>query len=70
MIVKMQECKKKVFEGNPATVIPLENWLPDKTMQNIALENNLSETSLPVPLTRIAIFPAPSGAYSLSNYKW
>lgn len=34
-----------VFEGNPAAVCPLEEWLPDKQMQSIALENNLSETA-------------------------
>ena len=39
-----------VFEGNPAAVIPLENWLPDAVMQNIALENNLSETAFFVPV--------------------
>tara|TARA_B100000941_G_scaffold41822_1_gene25450 strand:+ start:938 stop:1720 length:783 start_codon:yes stop_codon:yes gene_type:complete len=35
----------KVFEGNPAAVIPLDDWLPEKTMQSIAQENNLSETA-------------------------
>lgn len=35
----------RVFGGNPAAVVPLENWLPDATLQNIALENNLSETA-------------------------
>ncbi len=35
----------KVFSGNPAAVIPLENWLPEDTMQHIAMENNLSETA-------------------------
>lgn len=35
----------KLFEGNPAAVVPLEKWLPDDTMQKIALENNLSETA-------------------------
>lgn len=34
-----------VFGGNPAAVCPLENWLDDKTMQQLALENNLSETA-------------------------
>ncbi len=34
----------KVFEGNPAAVIPLESWIDDKLMQDIATENNLSET--------------------------
>ena len=35
----------KVFQGNPAAVIPLDDWLPEKTMQSIAQENNLSETA-------------------------
>lgn len=35
----------RLFRGNPAAVVPLENWLPDATMQAIALENNLSETA-------------------------
>jgi PhzF family phenazine biosynthesis protein len=34
-----------LFGGNPAAVCPLEEWLPDETMQNIAMENNLSETA-------------------------
>jgi len=33
------------FAGNPAGVCPLEQWLPDKVMQQIAAENNLSETA-------------------------
>ncbi len=33
------------FEGNPAAIVPLDTWLPDETMQAIALENNLSETA-------------------------
>jgi PhzF family phenazine biosynthesis protein len=32
------------FGGNPAAVVPLAEWLPDGVMQNIAAENNLSET--------------------------
>ena len=35
----------KVFRGNPAAVVPLEQWLPDATLQAIANENNLAETS-------------------------
>tara|TARA_R110002167_G_scaffold173191_1_gene371675 strand:- start:999 stop:1781 length:783 start_codon:yes stop_codon:yes gene_type:complete len=34
-----------VFEGNPAAVCPLENWLDDHLLQKIAEENNLSETA-------------------------
>jgi PhzF family phenazine biosynthesis protein len=33
------------FAGNPAAICPLEKWLPDTTMQSIAVENNLSETA-------------------------
>ncbi|WP_319227508.1 PhzF family phenazine biosynthesis protein [Draconibacterium orientale] len=37
---------EKVFEGNPAAVIPLnDEWLPDDMMQKLAMENNLSETA-------------------------
>ena len=39
----------RIFGGNPAAVCPLESWLPAETMQNIALENNLSETAFLVP---------------------
>ena len=35
----------KVFGGNPAAVCPLNDWLEDEVLQNIAMENNLSETS-------------------------
>ena len=35
----------RVFGGNPAAVVPLDAWLPDATLQAIALENNLSETA-------------------------
>ena len=39
----------RVFAGNPAAVCPLEQWLPDATMQAIGMENNLSETAFFVP---------------------
>lgn len=35
----------KVFKGNPAAVVPLTEWLPTNIMQQIAAENNLSETA-------------------------
>lgn len=35
----------KLFSGNPAAVVPLKTWLDDVTLQNIASENNLSETA-------------------------
>lgn len=35
----------ELFGGNPAAVCPLHEWLPDKTMQSLAAQNNLSETA-------------------------
>jgi PhzF family phenazine biosynthesis protein len=35
----------KIFSGNPAAVCPLDEWLSEELMQNIASENNLSETA-------------------------
>ena len=40
---------ERAFEGNPAAVCPLAEWLPEATMQAIAAENNLSETAFTVP---------------------
>jgi PhzF family phenazine biosynthesis protein len=34
-----------LFQGNPAAVCPLEEWLPASTMLAIASENNLAETA-------------------------
>ncbi|MBV9573352.1 MAG: PhzF family phenazine biosynthesis protein, partial [Acidobacteriales bacterium] len=35
----------KIFDGNPAAVCPLQEWLEDDKLQKIAAENNLSETA-------------------------
>lgn len=35
----------KIFSGNPAAVCPLNEWLSDEIMQQIAMENNLAETA-------------------------
>ncbi|MBT5433383.1 MAG: PhzF family phenazine biosynthesis protein [Rhodospirillaceae bacterium] len=34
-----------LFGGNPAAVMPLEEWLRDDLLQEIAAENNLAETA-------------------------
>jgi len=44
-IYQVDAFAEKVFQGNPAAVMPLEDWLEDKLMQQIAMENNLSETA-------------------------
>ncbi|MBK8502309.1 MAG: PhzF family phenazine biosynthesis protein [Saprospiraceae bacterium] len=35
----------RLFRGNPAAVVPLEQWAPVELMQKIASENNLAETA-------------------------
>ena len=36
---------KELFKGNPAAVFVMDEWLDEQLMQNIAMENNLSETA-------------------------
>lgn len=42
---------RQPFHGNPAGVCPLDDWLPDKTMQQIAFENGIAETAFFVPVS-------------------
>lgn len=48
-IVQVDAFAARPFTGNPAAVMPLEEWLPDETLLAIAEENNLSETAFTVP---------------------
>jgi predicted PhzF superfamily epimerase YddE/YHI9 len=50
-LVQIDAFADRPFSGNPAAVMPLEDWLPDATLQAIAEENNLSETAFTVPST-------------------
>ena len=38
-IFQIDAFSHKVFRGNPACVVPLENWLKDEVLLNIAQEN-------------------------------
>ncbi|MHA4807500.1 PhzF family phenazine biosynthesis protein [Flavitalea flava] len=38
-----------LFGGNPACVVPLEEWLPDELMLQIAKENAVAETAFFIP---------------------
>ncbi|MEO8490558.1 PhzF family phenazine biosynthesis protein [Pseudomonas sp.] len=48
-IYQVDAFSKHAFGGNPAAVVPLTEWLTDAQLQNIAAENNLSETAYFVP---------------------
>lgn len=44
-IFQVDAFSSSAFSGNPAAVCPLKEWLPAEVMQQIAAENNLSETA-------------------------
>jgi PhzF family phenazine biosynthesis protein len=48
-IYQIDAFASEVFAGNPAAVVPLDSWLPDDVMLNIAAENNLAETAFFIP---------------------
>jgi len=48
-IYQVDAFSREVFKGNPAAVCILDKWPADALMQQIANENNLSETAFAVP---------------------
>jgi PhzF family phenazine biosynthesis protein len=44
-IYQVDAFTSRLFAGNPAAVVPLEEWPTDATLQAVAAENNLSETA-------------------------
>jgi PhzF family phenazine biosynthesis protein len=48
-IYEVNAFSNSVFGGNPAGVCPLNEWLPEELMQQVAMQNNLAETAFVVP---------------------
>ncbi|HZY81111.1 MAG TPA: PhzF family phenazine biosynthesis protein [Cyclobacteriaceae bacterium] len=44
-IFQVDAFAENVFSGNPAAIVPLDQFPDDSVMQNIAMENNLAETA-------------------------
>jgi len=44
----------RLFGGNPAAVVLLDEWLPVETMAAVAAENNLAETAYVIPRTDVS----------------
>lgn len=44
-IYQLDAFASRLFAGNPAAVVPLDEWPPDATLQAVAAENNLAETA-------------------------
>lgn len=48
-IFQVDAFTRQPLRGNPAAVVPLEEWLEDEQLLAIAMENNLSETAFFLP---------------------
>lgn len=48
-IYQVDAFTSRLFTGNPAAVVLLEEWLPDRVLAAIAAENNLAETAFVIP---------------------
>jgi PhzF family phenazine biosynthesis protein len=48
-LVQIDAFTNRLFGGNPAAVVLLQSWLPDKVLASIAAENNLAETAFVIP---------------------
>ncbi|MEP5569956.1 MAG: PhzF family phenazine biosynthesis protein [Halioglobus sp.] len=48
-IYQVDAFSSEPFGGNPAAIMPLDQWMEDERLQSIAEENNLSETAFIVP---------------------
>ncbi|WP_309082328.1 PhzF family phenazine biosynthesis protein [Zhihengliuella sp.] len=66
-LVQVDAFAETLFEGNPAAVMPLEHWLPDDVLQQLALENNLSETAY---LVERHADDAPDSARPAYDLRW
>ena len=40
-IYQVDAFTEKIYAGNPAAICPLQEWIPEEQMQQIAFENNL-----------------------------
>ena len=56
-IYQVDAFASELFKGNPAAVCPLDEWLPDQIMQNIAMENNLYWRTGSLQRAHISYYP-------------
>lgn len=70
-IYQVDAFAEKVFTGNPAAVVPLDDWIEDELMQKIAMENNLSETAFFVKNDDASISsPTGGGREGAFHLRW
>ena len=44
-IYQIDAFTEEIYGGNPACVVPLQDWLPDEVLLKIAKENAVAETA-------------------------
>lgn len=68
-MVQIDAFADALFEGNPAAVMLLPQWLPDGILQQVAQENNLSETAFLVKDLPSGVL-APNRAHPAYHLRW
>ncbi len=68
-LVQIDAFADEVFRGNPAAVMALPSWLPDRVLQDIAAENNLAETAFFVTQLPSDVV-APVGSDAAYHLRW
>lgn len=68
-LVQIDAFADALFEGNPAAVMSLPEWLPDVVLQQTATENNLSETAFLVNTLPTGI-QSPDPGHPSYHLRW
>jgi PhzF family phenazine biosynthesis protein len=69
-LIQIDAFADALFEGNPAAVVPLPAWPPDRLLQQVAEENNLSETAFLVADLPAAATPPPVDGAPAYHLRW
>lgn len=68
-LVQIDAFAEDHFEGNPAAVMHLPEWVSDEVLQQAARENNLSETAFVVDTLPTGVH-APEPGYPAYHLRW
>ncbi|GAA2727564.1 PhzF family phenazine biosynthesis protein [Cellulomonas aerilata] len=68
-LLQIDAFAERPFEGNPAAVMPLPHWPSDVVLQQVAAENNLSETAFVVAALPDGV-SAPDASLPALHLRW
>lgn len=69
-LIQIDAFADALFEGNPAAVVPLPGWPSDRLLQQVAEENNLSETAFLVAALPDDAPPPPEDGQPAYHLRW